>query len=244
MGESSRDNIYSLPLDKIEPFRFDSPVADVFDDMAARSIPYYSALHDAAASLSRHFHSGQAAILDLGCSTGSMLVRASLALNDPRAEFIGVDASEAMVRKCREKLAGYRLPGTFALAHSDLLNYAAPPAEIVYLHFVLQFLRPEDKPAALARIAQTLLPEGALFLSEKIRQDDAKAEACFTEEHFAYKRSHGYSRLEIAQKRDALEDVLRPNTLAELTRLLEQAGFSRIQVYFQWLNFVSILAIR
>ncbi len=240
----NRDTLYSLPRETVEPFRFDARVAEVFDDMAARSIPQYAAMHEATANLSRHFHNGRAAVLDLGCSTGSMLIHASLALNDANARFVGLDSSESMVHKCREKLSGYRLPGNFTFIASDLLDWKMETSEIVYLHFVLQFLKPQDKLVALTRIAQSLLPEGVLFLSEKIRQEDPRLESCFTEAHFDFKRNRGYSRLEIAQKRDALEDVLLPNTLSELSLLLKQAGFSRSQVYFQWLNFASILAIR
>jgi tRNA (cmo5U34)-methyltransferase len=61
--------------------------------------------------------------------------------------------------------------------------------------------------------------------------------------HHDFKRSQGYSGLEIAQKRDAIDNVLIPET-AEVHRIrLTEAGFSRSSVWFQCLNFASLIAI-
>ena len=51
------------------------------------------------------------------------------------------------------------------------------------------------------------------------------------------------SDLEIAQKRQALEDVLVPETRQAHVARLQDVGFSRCDIWFQCLNFGSLIAI-
>ena len=65
-----------------------------------------------------------------------------------------------------------------------------------------------------------------------------------TDLHHRFKRSNGYSDLEIAQKRAAIEDVLIPDSLAQHEMRLKAAGFSSVQVWFQCFNFASFVAVK
>jgi len=55
-------------------------------------------------------------------------------------------------------------------------------------------------------------------------------------------RSAGYSELEISQKRAALEKVLVPEPVAVHRQRLVEAGFTRVDLWFQCFNFVSFVA--
>lgn len=87
------------------------------------------------------------------------------------------------------------------------------------------------------------MPGGALILSEKLRFEDAEAHALLTDLHVAFKRANGYSELEIAQKRSALENVMHPDSLEEHRERLLAAGFSKVVPWFQCLNFASLIAL-
>jgi tRNA (cmo5U34)-methyltransferase len=65
-----------------------------------------------------------------------------------------------------------------------------------------------------------------------------------TDLHHDFKRANGYSELEIAQKRTALENVMRTDTLETHTKRLSQAGFKHISPWFQCFNFFSLIAIK
>jgi len=56
-----------------------------------------------------------------------------------------------------------------------------------------------------------------------------------------FKRANGYSDLEISQKRDALENVLIPDTIEVHRARLNAAGL-KVSVWFQCFNFISIIA--
>ena len=89
-----------------------------------------------------------------------------------------------------------------------------------------------------------MLPSGVLIISEKISFDNKQEEALNVDIHHAFKRAHGYSDLEVSQKRTALEKVLIPETIEAHQQRLKNAGFQTSTVWFQCLNFISIAAIR
>ena len=62
--------------------------------------------------------------------------------------------------------------------------------------------------------------------------------------HAQFKRANGYSELEIAQKRSALENVLLRESLEKYHLYLSSAGFTRNYTWFQCFNFVSLVAFR
>ena len=59
-----------------------------------------------------------------------------------------------------------------------------------------------------------------------------------------YKAEQGYTRFEIAQKREALENVLIPYTEAENRALALDAGFKRVESVFKWGNFMTFIAFK
>ena len=65
-----------------------------------------------------------------------------------------------------------------------------------------------------------------------------------TELYHNFKRANGYSDLEIAQKRSALENVLQSDSIQTHKERLKAAGFTSADVWFQCLNFASLLAIK
>lgn len=62
--------------------------------------------------------------------------------------------------------------------------------------------------------------------------------------HHAFKKSQGYSELEISQKRSALENVLLAETYNTHQQRLNNVGFSSTEVWFQYFNFASMIALK
>jgi tRNA (cmo5U34)-methyltransferase len=112
------------------------------------------------------------------------------------------------------------------------------------LNLTLQFIPPEDRTAVIQHAHEALLPGGAILVSEKICFDRFDEQQLLTELHHDFKRSHGYSDLEIAQKRTAIENRLIPETMTAHLQRMEQAGFATVAPWFQCFNFASILAVK
>jgi tRNA (cmo5U34)-methyltransferase len=225
-------------------FEFNEPVARVFDDMLERSVPFYKECQQMVIELALHFAQKNSAIYDLGCSTSTLLrhlVKAIPKANNIR--FIGLDNSTAMLDKARTKLKGHLK--RCELVEADLeSDFELADASVVIMNYTLQFLPPKRRTAMLKKIYQGLRPGGGLILIEKVRGESDNLNDLFVEQYHSYKRSQGYSKLEIAKKREALENVLVPLKPEKNRDLLATAGFRQVDVFFKWFNFAGFLAVK
>ena len=239
-----KDRIFD-ELGKVSDFEFDERVARVFDDMVARSVPYYDEIQRLQVELAVEFLPDRGGLVyDLGCSTGTTL---HLLASHPRcpdaARFVGVDNSAAMLHEARTKLAPSA--GRVELLEADLnAGVELQPCRIVFLNWTLQFVRPLYRESLVRRIHDALEPGGALFLSEKVLLSNSFLNRLYIEHYLRYKKSRGYSDAEIQRKREALENVLVPYRLEENRLMLERAGFTTIDPFFRWLNFACLLAVK
>ena len=81
-------------------------------------------------------------------------------------------------------------------------------------------------------------------MSEKFKFEDQVIQNTMDELHLDFKRANGYSELEISQKRSSIENVLISDTVQEHKNRLSAVGFKHSEVWFQCLNFGSIIAIK
>lgn len=237
----SRDTLYASPLAQPEPFRFDAAVADVFADMIARSVPGYALTLQMLEVAARRFARAGTACYDLGCSLGaSTLAMRRHAPDDTRV--VGIDASQPMIERARAIAAREPRMAGIEFRCEDIRATPFAPASLVALNFTLQFVPMDERTVLLGRIRAALVPGGCLVLSEKLAFDDPGTAELLGGLHHAFKALAGYSELEIAQKRSALENVLLPETLEAHRARLAAAGFGRVTVWLQCLNFVSLIA--
>lgn len=224
------------------PFRFDERVAEVFDDMVERSVPSYRLQQRLIGDLAQRFWRSGTVVFDLGCATGTTLevLRSCLGSEAP---LIGIDASAAMIAKARAKLGSDRVELRCADLAGPGFQMAPRSASFITLCWTLQFLPPERRPDLLRTARCSLVPGGAMVLAEKIRHPDNRLEALWVDLYESMKRRHGYSDREIIRKRDALENVLKPDTLDSHHRLLHEAGFTTVDTFFRQANFAAILAL-
>jgi len=225
-------------------FRFDEEVVKVFPDMIARSVPGYELIVPMIGLLARRYAQPDSVIYDLGCSLGAASLAMSLAVRAGGARIVAVDNSAAMVAQCQRYLVEKAGAVPVEVRHEDMLDTRIENASVVVLNFTLQFLDREQRQALINRIAAGMRKGGALVLSEKICFEDEAEQGDQTTWHHDFKRAQGYSELEIAQKRNALEDVLRPDTEARHHQRLEQAGLTGTRRWFQCFSFASYIAFK
>ena len=94
------------------------------------------------------------------------------------------------------------------------------------------------------KIADALVPGGILVLSEKINHQDNVCRDLLIDLHHDFKRANGYSELEIAQKRTAIENVMKTDSQEVQLARIEKAGFTKATQWFQCFNFTSLVAIK
>lgn len=240
----SQDELFRRPRTLIDDFDFGPETVEVFDDMLARSIPFYSELQRMIAELAADFAQGGTTVYDLGCSTGTTLATLDRALPD-EVHLVGVDSSPDMLNRARVKLQPATAHRPVELLCLDLESgVPVRDASLVVMILTLQFIRPLRREAVIADIAKGLVERGALILVEKVLGGNSTVNRLFIEHYYDFKRRNGYSDMEIAQKREALENVLVPYHDAENRELLLRNGFRYCEPFFRWYNFCGILAIK
>ncbi len=239
-----KDNLFAKSRALTTGFQFDEQVVRVFPDMISRSVPGYELIVPMIGMLARRYAQPDSFIYDLGCSLGAASMAMSNAVKVGGVKIIAVDNSEAMVAKCRQTVegAGSRVPVEVRL--QDILDTPINNASVVVLNFTLQFLNREQRQALVNRISNGLRKSGALIISEKICFDDQQEQYDQTHWHHDFKRAQGYSDLEIAQKRDALEDILRAETEEKHLERFQQAGLTNTRRWFQCFSFASYIAFK
>lgn len=241
------DQLYASPLAKVAGFRFDQAVVDVFPDMIKRSVPGYEAIVAMSGELAGRYAQAGSRCYDLGCSLGATLLAMRQTIKQSDCELVGVDNSAAMIQQCEKILAAQDPQNAtcrVSLVEADLREIAIENASVVVLNFTLQFIPVAEREALIAAIYAGLRPGGALIISEKVCFADPQHHALMIELHHNFKRANGYSDLEIAQKRSALENVLVPETLETHRERFRKTGFQSSDVWFQCFNFASLLAIK
>lgn len=242
--EPLKDQVYFDARHAVGDFEFDRCVANVFDDMVSRSVPFYGEIQRMLIELAADFVAPHSKVFDLGCSTGTTLSNLNPHL-DPSVHFVGIDNSEDMLAKCRAKLRQDCSGREVDLVCHDL-NNGAPieDASLVLLILTLQFVRPLHRDRLISDIYRGLRPQGCLLLVEKVLGEESHFNRLFIKYYYEMKRRNGYTDTEIAQKREALENVLIPYRLLENRELLLRTGFRAVDVFFKWYNFCGIVAMK
>ena len=236
-----RDNLFNKQSD-IADFRFDQDVVKVFDDMVRRSVPGYDSMIQMIGLIARMYGQDNTNYYDLGSSTGAITLSIALNNKSKNNQFFAIDNSKEMVEQCEKNLHS-KVDNLQAIC-DDINQVQIKSASIVVLNLTLQFIDVNLRSNLIKKIYDGLESGGILIISEKIHFDDAVTQNQITKLHMDFKKENGYSELEIANKRQAIENVLITETKEQHLNRLRDCGFVETSCFFQCLNFVSFLSVK
>ncbi len=232
-----KDTLYQHTTDIVD-FDFDKKVAQVFPDMVHRSIPGYSSLLTVLQAVfrARFANHSDTLIYDLGCSVGGVtLALANVLPVDTR--FIGVDISADMLARYEKAVRLANIYQRVEIIRDSIVDFPLVPCDGVSINFTLQFLEPEQRQKVLDACYNALNDNGILFIAEKTRSNKN-----ITAWHEQFKRNNGYSELEIAQKRLAIENVMKIDEENTIIKRCHNAGFTNVTQVFHALGFKAWVA--
>ena len=245
---AKRDDLFASPLGNVPRFVFDRAVVDVFPDMIQRSVPGYQTIINLCAELAARFVQPGSNCYDLGCSLGASSLAIRQQINQPGVSIIAVDNSPAMLQRCQilfDKTGDkQRSETSVQLLEADICDIEITNASLVVMNFTLQFIPLQKRHSLLKKIYAGLKPGGCLVISEKLLFEPEPLNQLLSELHHQFKSAQGYSDLEISQKRDAIENVLIPETLDSHINRLRACGFKTASPWFQCFNFASLVALK
>lgn len=224
---------------------FDDAVAACFPDNLHRSIPGYAAMRKLVVDLGSRYVTKGSEVVDLGCSDGLGL-EPFVSKFGALVRFRGYDNSAPMLTKAREKFAGLIDSRVMRIEAHDLCDgYPVHPmASLTLSVLTLQFVPVEFRQALLRQAYMSLLPGGAMIVTEKILGGDFHTTGTFAGAYRNYKLANGYSAEEVNAKSLSLEGVLTSWTAQQNEDALRKAGFESVECFWRYLNFAGWLAVK
>ena len=244
MSDQGPDKLFSSPLNQVNEFAFDEAVARVFPDMIQRSVPGYTTIIPMIGIITEQYAQNGTTCYDLGCSLGASTLAMRHGLKGKNCRLVGIDNASSMIERAHHYIELDNDTTPVTLKCGDIRDQQFEQSSVITLNFTLQFLPTEDRERLLKKLSQVLLPAGVLILSEKLVFQDSEAQSALETLHWDFKKANGYSDMEIAQKRTAIENVLVPETMEQHRKRLLETGFSKVIPWYQCFNFCSLLAIK
>ncbi len=223
-------------------WEFNKDVATCFDDMLSRSIPQYEVMRKLSSDIALQYSIPNTPIVDIGCSRGGAIRDLMKTLNQGHT-FIGIDCSMDMIEEARKAFKDY---SNTAFIYHDLREGfpSVTSPSIIFSVLTLQFIPVEYRQKLIKDIYKSLREGGAFIFVEKVLGNSAEHEETFTKLYYELKNSNGYSYEDIKRKRYNLEGVLVPVSTEWNTEMLRTAGFTKIDLFWKWLNFCGWVAIK
>lgn len=243
---TTKDTIFSEHISAPFDFVFDESVVNVFPDMIKRSVPGYSTIIHMIGQLAERYAQDHSYCYDLGCSLGAATLSMRHRVRTTNTKIIAIDNSQDMLNRCQQVINADNSEIPVELRLGSILdnNINISDASICVLNFTLQFIPVNKRKFLLNKIFQGMKPGGLLILSEKIAFADNELSKLMIDLHHYFKKTNGYTDLEISQKRNAIENILVPETLSMHKQRLEQIGFQKVELWFQCFNFGSLIAFK
>jgi tRNA (cmo5U34)-methyltransferase len=157
---------------------------------------------------------------------------------------VAVDNSAPMLQIYQKRLDNHPAGDQIELIQANIQDLTLAPSSVVVLNLTLQFLPMAERDALVTRVYEALIPGGILLITEKVVHQTESLSALQQEFYYRFKGENGYSNLEISQKRDALENVLIPETVESHTARFNAAGFTRVDIWQKWFNFTSFICMK
>ncbi|MBF0201819.1 MAG: carboxy-S-adenosyl-L-methionine synthase CmoA [Desulfamplus sp.] len=240
----TRDTIFAEKNFPPGTFQFNEKVASVFDDMIKRSVPLYMESIKQQSLMAQRFYKPGTRIYDLGCSHGNLGILIRDIFTSP-CTMVAVDNSPHMLNQYKKRLKREDMKkGSLHLVCSNAEDMVISRASVVIVNLTMQFIKPQKRDGFIQGIYDGMIPGGVLLISEKTVHHENVISDLHQDFYTEFKRSNGYSDLEISRKRDALENILIPESMDAHMARLRMAGFRQIDIWLKWFNFTSFIAVK
>lgn len=199
-----------------------------FDRHINLSIPNYDFLSNHLKFLVEALTESETNVLDLGCSTGSLLL--SLERNKS-CNYFGYDISN---------LLPLELETEVNFEKSDITKIDFPTnTSVISSIFTLQFLPRHKRKEVIQKAYDSLNDGGYFIVCEKTHSNDPCLESITNSIYYKYKREH-FTDEEILQKQQELTSVMKLKTPKEIEE--ELSIFSFVEIFWKSYGFCGFIA--
>lgn len=210
---------------------------DGFDKHISNSIRGYDYLWNDVLKLSEYFVEDNTNVVDIGCSTGKLLVRMAEQNTFCNCHYIGIEKEKDFFPELHRKQSD-----NFYFHLDDVRNYSFDNCSLITSIFTLQFLSINDRENIFQSVYNGLNVGGAFIFAEKIFSKNPRVQEMMTFMHYEYKRNY-FTSDQILDKEKELRHLLKPNTELEISKMCAKIGFD-ITPFWRNHNFVGFICIK
>jgi len=211
-----------------------------FDTHVRKSVPGYDLSHEIICLLSDPFLRNSSSVLDIGCSTGTLLKSIYERHSSRELHLIGIDMQESMIKFAQT--SSHDLPIEFHVSNIESDSLGANH-DVIISTYTLQFIPPSVRQNIVNKIYTSLNWGGGFFLFEKVRAPDARFQDYINHAFVNYKLKH-FDPEEVVGKANSLVGVMEPFSSQGNIDMLSRAGFNDICTVSKLLCFEGFLAIK
>jgi tRNA (cmo5U34)-methyltransferase len=231
--------IEKLILTRSTDWVFDDQVSQIFDKHVRNSVPCYDIIQELISFLSVVYLTDGSIVYDLGTSTGEVIFRINHKNQKKKIKYIGIDNAPAMLQMAAIKCKKIKDVHLVCESLEDFIF--KEKSDLIVSSFCLQFLQNDQRIPVLKNIKKSLTEKGIFILCEKIVAEDESIDKKFVDLYERWKLKH-FTQQEINNKKKSLMRVMKPISLNQNISQLNEAGFERVYPFFQWCNFIGLIA--
>lgn len=202
---------------------FDSNVVNSFDSHITKSVPSYLESHNLIVSVAKDFLSDNSKVLDIGCSTGSLLDKIKNNLSN-KAELTGIDISKDMINYAKKVHKNKKIK----FYCKDILKIKNKSYDLIISFYTLQFIHPNKKNSFIKKCYELLNQNGYLILFDKVTENSGFEQKIIQDAYNDFKKNNNFEEIEIYNKTETLRGVLHPYSREENYKLFRNFGFQNI----------------
>jgi len=225
---------------------FNASVVPIFDEHVRKNVPQYDEMHRLITDIAGWFLEDNTNVYDIGTSTGEVVRNLIERYPSKRCSYIATDTSPEMASRCAQRFLESKPHVPVIVKDEDVrsTSFKMEHASLVTCVLTLQFIPKRDRLTVLKKIYESLHKGGGLILVEKVIGENTRFNEMWVELYHELKLRNGMTEEEVFKKSQAIRGVLVPLTLQENVSLLKEAGFTEIDVFFKWTNFVGLIAMK
>ena len=208
-------------------WEFNESVAKDFDNHVSASVRGYEWFHDYIVRLAEFYIEDDGAILDIGCSTGTLLRDIKCKLPNRDFYMYGVDKSSAMIDIAKSNVQNLK-SNFFTGDIIEFFDMTDDRAKLSFITIVLtlQFLSYDDRLKVLKSCHYRLKDGGAVVVVEKIIQEDGHMQSMFDGIYQEMKFENGLSKESLFDKTLSLRGKMKPLTSFENEEVFDRCRFN------------------
>ncbi len=218
---------------------FNNKVAKVFDVHVNQSIPMYKEFHKQIAKISEFYLKDNSVIYDLGCSTGNFIFEVCK-IKDKNLIIYGIDESKKMLELAKIKTKKFK-NNKIKFICGDILKTKFKKFDLGVCSLMMPFFSHQKQEKILKKIFINLNNNGAAIFLNKTICEYSNFENIFNQLYYDFKISKKISSRDILKKARSLRSIHTTNSSSNDIKKLKKIGFSKVEIFFKYLNFTGYL---